>query len=63
MVCDAKQKPAGNVELVVNGEKVPLNNFVQDFILQTLTGMVKSLSGVGDAETIKLKISKNGKEQ
>ena len=63
MVCDANQKPAANAELTVNGEKVKLNNFVQGFISQTLIGMVKSLRGVGDIETIELKISKNCQEQ
>ena len=63
MVCDADQKPSANAELAVNGEKVKLNNFVQGFISQTLIGMVKSLRGIGDIETIELKISKNCQEQ
>jgi len=63
MVCNANQKPAVDTELVVNGEKVKLNNFVQDFISQTLIGMVKSLRGVGNIETINLKISKDCQEQ
>ena len=58
MACDANQKSAANAELTINGEKVGLNNFVQGFISQTLIGMVKSLHGVGDIETIELKISK-----
>jgi hypothetical protein len=58
MVHSANQKPSANVELVINGEKVALNNFVQGFISQTLIGMVRSLRGVGDIETIKLKITK-----
>jgi len=44
--------------LTINGKKVDLNNFVQGFFSQTLIGMVKSLRGVGDIETIELKISK-----
>jgi len=63
MVCDANHKSSANTELAVNGEKVVLNNFVQGFISQTLIGMVKSLQGVGDIETIELKISKNCQEQ
>ncbi len=63
MVHDANQKPPANAELAVNGEKVKLNNFVQSFISKTLIGMVKSLQGVGDIETIELKISKNCQEQ
>ncbi len=58
MVCDANQKPATNVDLTINGEKVDLNNFVQGFISETVIGMVKSLRGVGDIETIELKVSK-----
>ena len=63
MVRDANQKPSANAELTVNGDKVKLNNFVQGFISQTLIGMVKSLRGIGDIETIELKISKNYQEQ
>ena len=59
MACDANQKPLANAQLTVNGEKVELNNFVQSFISQTLIGMLKSLKGIGDVETIELKISKN----
>ena len=63
MVRDANQKPSANAELAVSGEKVDLNNFVQGFISQTLIGMVKSLRGVGDIETIELKISKDCQAQ
>jgi hypothetical protein len=63
MGCDANQKSPTNAELTVNGEKVDLNNFVQGFFSQTLIGMVKSLRGVGDIETIELKISKDCQEQ
>jgi hypothetical protein len=58
MVCNANQKPAVNVDLTINGEKVDLNNFVQGFISETVIGMVRSLRGVGDIETIELKVSK-----
>ena len=58
MVCDANQKPAVNVDLTINGEKVDLNNFVQGFISETVIGMVRSLRGVGDIETIELKVSR-----
>ena len=60
MGCDANQKPEANAELTVNGKKVDLNCFVQGFISQTLIGMVKSLHGVDDVETLELKITKNG---
>jgi hypothetical protein len=58
MVCEANQKPAVNVDLTINGEKVDLNNFVQGFISETVIGMVRSLRGVGDIETIELKVSR-----
>ncbi len=63
MGCDPNQKSATNAELTVNGEKVDLNNFVQGFISQSLIGMVKSLHGVDDIETIELKISKSSQGQ
>ncbi len=58
MVCDANQKPVANAVLAINGEKIELNTFVESFISQTIIGMVKSLRGVDDIETIDLKISK-----
>ena len=61
MVCDSDQKPIAKVDLEINGKKIKLNNFVQDFISQTLTGMVKPLRDVGDIETIDLKVSKKAK--
>ena len=61
MVCDANQKQVPWIELKVNGKEVKLNNFVESFISQTVIGMVKSLRGVGDVETIGLKISKKAK--
>ena len=59
MGCDTNQEPLANAELVINGEKVALNDFLQGLISESLIGMVKSLRGVGEIETIELKISKN----
>ena len=61
MAHEINQKPSANAKLIVNGETVALNDFIQNFISQTLIGMVKSLRGVGDIETIELKVTKNGK--
>ncbi len=61
MVCEANQKPTAWVELKVNGKEIELNNFAQNFISQTVIGMVKSLRGVGDIETINLKVSRKAK--
>jgi hypothetical protein len=56
--CEANQESAFKVELKVNGKTIELNNFVDNFISQTVAGMVKSLRGVGDIEDIDLKISR-----
>ena len=61
MVNEAVQEPAADAELTVNGEKVNLNRFVRGFISETVIGMVKSLRGVGDIETVELKVSKKVK--
>ena len=61
MECESNQKPATGVELKVNGKETELNSFVENFIAQTVIGMVKSLRGIGDIETIDLKVSKKEK--
>ena len=61
MVCDSNQKSVINADLTINGEKIELNSFVEGFMSQTVIGMVKSLRGVSDIETINLKISKKVK--
>lgn len=58
MTCRTNQKPTVKAELKVNGSEIELNNFVENFISQTVIGMVKSLRGVGDVETVSLKVSK-----
>ncbi len=61
MTCDANQKSVTNADLTINGGKIELNSFVESFISQTVMGMVKSLRGVDNIETIDLKISKKAK--
>lgn len=61
MGCKPNQKLTARAELKINGEKIELNNFVENFISQTIIGMVKSLRGVSDVETIDLKVSKKAK--
>ncbi len=62
MIADeANQEPTARTELKVNGKEIKLNNFVEKFISQTVIGMVKSLRGVGDVETIDLRVSKKPK--
>ena len=58
MACEPNQESVTNADLTINGEKVELNSFVENFISQTVMGMVKPLRGVSDIETIELKISK-----
>ena len=57
MSCDPTKKPVFQVNLEVNGGEIELNNFVEEFISQTVTGMVNSLRGVGEIETLSLNIS------
>ncbi len=57
MAYERDQKPAFAAELAVDGQEIELNNFAENFICQTVVGMVKSLRGVGNVETIGLKIS------
>jgi hypothetical protein len=61
MVCDTNQKPVAQVELKINGKETELNNFVENFIAQTVIGMVNSLRGVSDIKTIDLKVLKKEK--
>ena len=58
MMCEANQKLSANAELKVNGKEIELNNFIENFIAQTIIGMVKSLRGVGAVETVSLVISR-----
>jgi len=53
---ESNQESSARVELEINGEEVELNDFVGNFISQTVIGMVKSLRGVGEVETIRLEI-------
>ncbi len=57
MACESDQKSVARVKLKVNGKETELNNFVESFISQSIIGMVKSLRGVDNIETIDLKIS------
>jgi hypothetical protein len=43
-------------ELQVNGTKVELKGFVQRFLGQAVIGMVQSLRGIDEVQTIQVKI-------
>jgi hypothetical protein len=58
MDCEANEELTARVELKVNGEAVELNNFVQNIISRTIVGMVGSLKGVDQVETVDLSISR-----
>ncbi len=47
--CDNMKK---NIELKVNGKKIPLTDFPNEFIKNTLIGMIKSLKGIEVNEEI-----------
>jgi len=61
MGCKSNQNLTVQTGLKINGKEIELNNFAQNFISQTVIGMVKSLQGVGHVETINLNISKEVK--
>ncbi len=61
MVCEPKQEAGASVKLEVNGKEIELNSFAQNIISQTIMGMAKSLRGVGEIETVSLKISRKAK--
>ena len=58
MPCDANQTSVSNADLTINGKKIELNSFVEDFLSQAIIGMLKSLRGVDNIETINVKIQK-----
>jgi hypothetical protein len=58
MACEPEHESVVSVELKINGEEIVLNDFVKGFVSETVTGMVKSLRGVGEVKTISLDISK-----
>jgi hypothetical protein len=58
MVCERDQEPILQTDLTVNGQKVELNNFIQNFMGGAIIGMLASLRGVGDIQSVSLEISK-----
>ena len=57
MACESNQKRTVEVELKINGEDIELNNFVENIVSGVVIAMAKSLRGVGDINTIDLKIN------
>ena len=58
MGCQSCPKSDFTAELEVNGKKVETNSFVETFISNTVIGMVETLDGVDQIESIDLKICK-----
>lgn len=57
MADDLTTEQAAHLELKVNGESIPLNDFAQRFIVGTLCGMLRSLRGIDDIRTVSLTLS------
>jgi len=47
-----------DVEIRVNGKRVPINPFVQEIIGNAVLGMVSSLKKIGEIGVVELRISK-----
>ena len=58
MVCERDQESTLQTDLTVNGQKIELNSFVQSFMGRAIIGMLASLRGVSDIQTVSLEISK-----
>ena len=52
-----RAQPEPKVQILVNGEKVPAKQFVQTIIANALLGMLSTLRGVDDVETVELRIT------
>jgi hypothetical protein len=44
------------ITVKVNGKDVPLTEFPQEFIIETICGMLKSLKGVDEIKDVEIKI-------
>jgi molybdopterin-guanine dinucleotide biosynthesis protein B len=53
-----RKQPKDEIELFVNNSFVPLNIFVKDIITKTIVGMVSSLKGIGDINSIRIALKK-----
>lgn len=57
MTCESECPYTDKVQLKVDGKDIELNPFVQGFIARTVKGMVSSLRGAEDADSISLEIT------
>jgi hypothetical protein len=58
MACERDQEPTHKTKLTINGQEIELTSFVQDFIGRAVIGMVASLKGVAEVQTVTLNIVK-----
>jgi len=56
-LADAPPEGPQKAVLWVNGHKIPLKEFVQEALTETVAGFVKSLNGTADAKEIELHIN------
>lgn len=59
MTCDGDQRATVRAELRVNGQTIELNEFVQGFMGLAVMGMVMSLRGVNEVETLRFDVSRS----
>ena len=45
------------ISVKVNGKDIPLTEFPQEFIIETICGMIKSLKGVDEIKDVKISFS------
>lgn len=50
--------PVADVTLEVNGEEVPLNDFIRQLVANVVLGMVAPLKGVDDPKTVTVRVAK-----
>lgn len=50
----------GNINITLNGHKVPLAPFPNDIICSTLTGLASSLKNVDEIDSLKITINVDG---
>ncbi len=55
-LADCKTLEEDALELTVNGRRVELTEFPRGFLARTVLGAVSALKGVGDVETLQLRI-------
>ena len=58
---DCKELPAQDLSVKVNDMEIPMGKFAKKIISQTMVGLISSLKGTENAETIEVKIKRGSK--